>query len=483
MSTNYPPLNPQPEQTMYAIIDIETTGGNPYKDRITEIAIFVHDGEKIVREYNSLINPERKIPYFITKMTGISDAMVAKAPRFYEVAKEIVEITEGAIFVAHNASFDYNFIRHEFKNYGYNFQRECLCTVKLSRKIIPGMQSYSLGKLCQELNIRIDGRHRAGGDALATVKLFELLLQENANTVYLETLGLKTGSTPANTRISKQTLEHLPARTGIYYFLDEEGKILYIGKSKDIRQRVISHFSRISSKKALEMIGRIAHIEHEVTGSELLALLRESAEIKLHQPLFNRSQRRTMFNYGLYSYTDQAGYLCLKIDKNNNGQAPHTSFANLDRGKKFLFQLTEKYQLCQNLTGLYSTSSACFQYAVKQCLGACIGKELPESYNARVEEAIAWAGFLKENLIVLDKGRIPSETGFIMIENGKYLGYGYIEREAQLCNAQAFKDYLKPQEDNRDTRMIISGFLRNKRTGKRINYDTCEQNLELSLQN
>ncbi len=455
---------------MYSIVDIETTGGNPYRDKITEIAIYLHDGEKVVGEFQSLINPERKIPYFISKMTGITDDMVAGAPRFYEIARKIVELTENTIFVAHNASFDYNFIKSEFKNLGYFFQRESLCTVKLSRKILPGKKSYSLGRLCSELNISITDRHRAQGDALATVRLFELLLQTNSNSIFTETPGMKNGSAFVNSAITRDIIDNLPQKTGIYYFLDDEGNIIYIGKSKDIKQRVLSHVNTLKSKRSLDMAEKIASIQYEVTGSELLALLRESEEIKHHKPLYNRQQRRCMYNYGLYSYTDTNGYLCMKVEKTHNSDIPHTSFASLEQGKEFLFNITEKFNLCQNLTGLYATSSACFQYAVKQCRGACIGKEPPENYNQRTQEALDFAGFVKENLIVLDQGRCPSESGFIMIENGKYLGYGYADKEMQLQSADDFKLLLKPAADNRDTRLIISGFLRNKRTGKRIIY-------------
>lgn len=453
---------------MYSIIDIETTGGNPYRDKITEIAIYVHDGSRVVKEFHSLINPERRIPHFIQKMTGISDEMVAGAPRFYEVAKAIVQYTENTIFVAHNASFDYNFVKTEFKNLGYLYQRDCLCTLKLSRKIIPGKKSYSLGKLCRELDILLENRHRAQGDALATVKLFELLLQKNGNGFFQETWPIQLKNNGINPALSQKIIEQLPQKTGVYYFLDENQKIIYVGKSKDIRQRVLSHFSQIKSKRALEMIEKTADVHYDITGSELLALLRESEEIKRHQPLYNRRQRRCIYNYGLYSFYDEKGYLCLKLDKTHADALPHTSFPNLEKGKNFLFGLTEKFKLCQNLAGLYATSSACFQYAVKQCKGACLGKESPHDYNIRVQEAIDYAGFIKENLIVLDQGRTPSETSFIMIENGKYLGYGYVEKHQTLTQASDFVTYLVPAEDNRDVRQIISGFLRNKRTGKRI---------------
>lgn len=166
---------------MYAVVDIETSGGRAQVDKITEIAIYIHDGEKIVDEFSTLINPEVYIPPFITRLTGINNEMVASAPKFYEVAKKIVLMTEGHLFVAHNAPFDYRFIQEEFKRLGYNYQRQTMCTVRMSRKIIPGMGSYSLGNLCQNLGITINNRHRAAGDALATTKLLELLLLKTEN--------------------------------------------------------------------------------------------------------------------------------------------------------------------------------------------------------------------------------------------------------------------------------------------------------------
>lgn len=163
---------------MYAIIDIETTGQSLAQGKITDIAIFLHNGEEIVDSFQSLINPECYIPRFITDLTGIDNEMVRNAPKFYEVARRIVEMTQDAVFVAHNVSFDYKFVQEEFKRLGYDYQRKTMCTVRMSRKFLPGHKSYSLGKICDELGIVIDGRHRAAGDALATVKLFELVLAQ-----------------------------------------------------------------------------------------------------------------------------------------------------------------------------------------------------------------------------------------------------------------------------------------------------------------
>ena len=165
---------------MYSIIDIETTGNSSKSGKITEVAIFVHDGFSIIDSFNSLINPECLIPDFITRLTGIDNEMVKTAPRFFEVAKKIVEMTSNTIFVAHNVSFDYRFIQEEFIRLGYDYQRKTMCTVRMGRKYLPGHSSYSLGKLCNDLGINIVGRHRASGDALATVKLFEIILEKKA---------------------------------------------------------------------------------------------------------------------------------------------------------------------------------------------------------------------------------------------------------------------------------------------------------------
>lgn len=261
---------------MYAIIDIETTGGSPLNDKITEIAVFIYDGEKIVDEFVSLINPERQIPYHITQLTGISNAMVADAPKFYELARKIIEITDSMIFVAHNVSFDYGFVCQEFKNLGYEYHRDRLCTVQLSRKIIPGHRSYSLGKLCTDLNIAIHGRHRAAGDALATVELFKLLQQKNIAQIDLSTLA-GIAKKDLHPSFNPAQLKALPESAGVYYFYNEQNDLIYIGKSKNIRSRILSHFRNVSTKKAFDMRNEISSLDYDLTGCELVALLRKVA--------------------------------------------------------------------------------------------------------------------------------------------------------------------------------------------------------------
>ncbi|UCG27858.1 MAG: GIY-YIG nuclease family protein [Bacteroidales bacterium] len=448
---------------MYTIVDIETTGGSYQYDRITEIAVYVHDGEKITDEFTTLINPERSIPYFITALTGITNDMVVDAPKFYEVAREIVELTEGKIFVAHNANFDYQFIRQEFKSLGFNFKRKVLCTVKLCRKIMPGLRSYSLGNLCNELNIRIETRHRAAGDARATAALFKLLLSLNRDTCSLITNNGFPGINPV---LDTRVIEDLSEETGIYYFYDENGEIIYIGKSRNIRQRVLTHLKNNSSKRAMEMKEKIADIGYEITGSELIALIIESYEIKKIKPLYNRSQRRTSFYYGIYSRLNEGGYTCFSIEKNTSCETPLTCFSSLEMAKKHMSLLMEKFQLCQKFCGLYESQGACFHHQIGICHGACTGTESPADYNKRARSAVESFEYLHRNFFIIDAGRNENERSVVKIENGKFIGYGYADINEIGFGTDPFHDCIKTHQDNRDIQYIIKGYLKRNRVEK-----------------
>jgi DNA polymerase-3 subunit epsilon len=458
---------------MYAILDIETTGGSPRDEKITEIAIYFHDGKTITDEWSTLINPEKPIPYFITGLTGITNEMVADAPMFYDIAKELVERTEGQIIVGHNVNFDYSFIKSEFKRLGYDYQRETLCTVKLSRKIIPGHKSYSLGKLCAELGILINDRHRAAGDALATVKLFEMLQEVSAAggegiEAHLPS-GLKYKHLNGN--LSAGDIETLPDKAGTYYFFDERNMLLYIGKSKSIRKRVLSHLGNDKGKRALEMRERIASISYELTGSELIALLKESEEIKKNKPLYNRAQRRTLSHWGLYDGKDPYGYITFRLAKVSEVlDHPITSYNNKAEARESLTKLVEKHWLCQKLCGLYVTEDACFHYGIRQCNGACVQKEPVKEYNARAETLIEKFSLDRGNMLIIDEGRDPGERSVVRIEKGIYMGYGYISIEDGYLGIDQMLECVKPGLDNRDVRQILSGWLRKNKVEKVLYY-------------
>jgi DNA polymerase-3 subunit epsilon len=448
---------------MYAIVDIETTGLNARKDRITEIAIFIHDGEKVVEKFESLINPECRIPFHITAITGISNKMVAEAPHFFEVARQIVELTDGKTIIAHNASFDYNFIRCEFKRLMYDYTRRTLCTKKLSRKLMPGIQSYGLGNLARILNITNPARHRAAGDALTTVYLLEHLLKIEGK---LENISLKG----LNTNLSLEEIKRLPEAPGVYYFHDDNGDIIYIGKSVNIKSRVMSHLSNNDHKREIEMCERTASVTYELTGSDLVASLLESAEVKKHKPVFNRSLRRSLFQYGLFSYTAQDGYIHISIEQIKGDRLPSTSYSSRKEGVSHLQRLLDEFNLCQKLCGLYTSIGGCFDHHMGICRGACVGDESPADYNDRVIDAISKYTYKNKNFFIVDDGRFDHECSVVKVENGRYVGFGYIELDDIGGNAGILHDIIKPFEDNRDAHMIIRGYLRKNRFEKMIVY-------------
>ncbi len=453
---------------MFAIIDIETTGGSATRDKITEIAIIIHDGLAEVESYSTLINPEVKIPYYITKLTGISNEMVENAPKFWEVAKKIIELTEGKIFVAHNVSFDYNFVRNEFKSLGYDYTRDKLCTVRLSRTLIPGKPSYSLGKLCESLGIPLQDRHRAMGDTAATAKLFSLLLSIKNSHPTFKKFGTEEIAKTRTDSLRENLVAKLPEETGVYYFLNSSNEIIYIGKSNNIRQRVFSHLTNNKTKRSIELINTIYDVDFVLTGSELIALLHESNEIKAHKPRFNRAKRRTLFEYAIYDSVDMAGYLNYTIGKVNEEQEPIACFASHYSAEEKLHELVEKHQLCQKLSSLYPTDSTCFGYQLKKCKGACIQQEDVNEYNERAQKIIDDLSLMNQNFIIIDKGKNIHEQSIVAVKNGKYLGYGYIPSNEQINEPNEFLNFIQKQHSNRDTISLIKSFVLAKKYVKRI---------------
>jgi len=404
----------------------------------------------------------------VVKLTGINNAMLRSAPKFYEVAKRIIEITEDCIVVAHNASFDYRILRTEFNRLGYDYIKPTLCTVELSQKLIPGQASYSLGKLVRSLGIPVTDRHRASGDAMATVKLFKMLLAKDVEKEILISLikaEIKKGLSPKLLDI----VESMPSKTGIYYIHNEKGDLIYIGKSRNIKKRINQHFTGTSGKS--KKIQRdVFAVTYEVTGSELIALLKESEEIKINKPVYNTAQRKSIFQWALYQEKDENGYMTLKVLKADGRKKEITSFSSIQEGKNMLFKVTSEYHLCQKLNGLYETQNGCFQHKIKECNGACLGKELPETYNERVAEFIQNASFENNNMVIIDRGRSVDERSAVLIENGIYKGYCFFDLNYQVNNIEILKNIIIPMQNNRDTKTIIQGYLRKNKVMKIITF-------------
>lgn len=444
----------------YAIVDIETTGGSTKASKITEIAIYKHDGERVIDSFVQLVNPEMPIPEFISKLTGISDAMVENAPRFFEIAKYIIEFTEDCVFVAHNVGFDYGVLRHEFKLLGYDYRRPHLCTVRASRFVIPGHDSYSLGKLARALGIQVNGRHRAGGDALATAELFTILINKDKKglqTFIQEDVNPKI----LHPNLDLDALEEIPNKAGVYKFYNEVNQLIYIGKSKHMRKRIDQHLRNNKTVKGATMMQEIARIEFELTGSELIALLYESELIKTHKPIYNRALRRNNFSYGLFIYENEAGYKQLFADKlSKSSGLPLTTFTTKREASEYLYQLADRHQLCQKLCGLEQTASSCFGYQIKKCHGACVQQEDPGTYNLRVEEIEQSLTFDQQHFYLVEQGRDKREKSIIWIENGSYRGFGFVPFYLLKNHPKSWSKFVDLRPEDRDARTILRYYLR-----------------------
>jgi len=453
---------------LYAILDIETTGGQFNEEGITEIAIYKFDGHEIVDQFISLVNPEIPIQPFVVKLTGINNAMLRSAPKFYEVAKRIIEMTNDCVLVAHNASFDYRILRTEFRRLGYEFNVKTLCTVELSKKLLPEQTSHSLGKLVRALGIPMADRHRASGDAMATVKLFKMLLDKDLNKEIVKEhikFEIQKGIAPKLLDI----VESLPSKTGIYYIHREDGSLIFIGKSKNIKKRVNQHFTGIT-KSAKKIQNEVFTVTYEETGSELIAQLKEYQEIKINRPIYNRMSPKSNFSWSIYSEKDDNGYLNLKLKKSDGRKKEVKSYTSMQEGKDALFRITSHYQLCEKLTGLYETKTHCFQHTISECDGACIGKITAEEYNLRVQIFIEKNLFENKTLVIVDKGRTISERSAILVENGVYKGYAFYDLNYQINTIAVLRNIIIPMQSNRDTQNSIQSYLRKDKAIKIVNF-------------
>jgi len=448
---------------MFAIIDIETCAGKFEfrKGRITEICILKHDGLSVIESFTTLVNPECNIsPYFIG-LTGITNEMVADAPKFHEIAPKIIEMTEGCVFVAHNVSFDYNFIREEFNSLGYKYKRETLCTVRLSRKLIPGRISYSLGHLCASLGIEIFGRHRAEGDAVATAQLFDLLMQLKTQDPTFKNVGVEEIMVRKVDKIKKYILDKLPEECGVYYFLNKDKEIIYIGKSNNAYNRALSHFNTESGKNK-KMLFELMNVDFVPTGSELVALLLESEEIKNHKPKYNRMRKSSEFTHHIVFFRDKNKILNLKISASSDNEIEPIllSFNSYSAAREKIEFWIDEFELCLQFCGLTSENAICFNHQIKKCKGICAGDEAIEEYNARVECVLKTNQFACENFLIIDKGRNNNEHAVIHVENFRYKGFGYMDIQTSISSIEEILNEIKTKNYYPDCDMLIKNYVK-----------------------
>lgn len=372
-------------------VDIETTGGGYRNSRVLEVAAIRYENGEIVDEFSSLINPQERIPGFITGITGITQADIQDAPTFEDIAERLRQVLEGAVFVAHNVNFDYSFIKNEYARIGTPFSKKKLCTVRLSRRLYAHEKGHSLEKIIQRHSIPFKNRHRAYDDAMALVHFTEIALRERGQEVFNEavTSQLKAQNVPVN--LSDAAIADIPERTGVYIFKDPKGAVLYIGKSINMRQRVISHFRDMAAKE-VKIAQQTTKIETIQTNSEVLALLLESRLVKQIQPIYNRQLRRVT-NYCMVIKQDLSGYPTIKYEYGVPGSKREMTeiyglYENRMKAKKWMEVLTRTFDLCPKLMGLEKTNKACFWYSLGKCKGACVNAELAEEYSSRFEIAM-----------------------------------------------------------------------------------------------
>ncbi len=381
-----------------AFIDLETTGANPVRDRITEIGIVEVDGDEVTT-WSTLVNPERTIPQFIQQLTGINDAMVADAPTFAQVAEELAERLHGRLFIAHNARFDYGFVRHEFQRMGQRFRADVLCTVRLSRKLYPEHHKHNLDSLIvrHALDIGAD-RHRALTDADLIWQFWRLLQQERDAEAVLEAVRHQLQRPSLPPHLDAALLDDLPETSGVYLFYGESDALLYVGKSLNLRKRVLAHFAAdVREYKEMQLAQQVRRIDWRETVGELGALLLESRLVKTEQPMHNRRLRRAGELCAWQLREVAEGDFRPKLVSNlevNFGRADDLfgPFANQREAVNTLRKVAEAYELCPVILGLEKSSQpgrACFAHQVGKCRGACVGKEAIGLHSARLMAALA----------------------------------------------------------------------------------------------
>lgn len=439
---------------MYAILDIESTGGKYNEEGITEIAIHRFDGHEVVDKFICLINPEREIQPFVAKLTGINNKMLRSAPKFHEVAKRIVEITEGAVLVAHNAQFDYRILRTEFRRLGYDFQRKTLCTVDLSKQLIPEAESHSLGKLARSLGIPMSDRHRANGDALATLKLFKLLLNKDSEKkIITEVIREETHG-----ELSPNQLDmvfNLPSDTGVYYMHNKDGEIIYLGKTKNIKKRVNQHFTNVG-KLARKLQKETKKVTYETTGSELIAILKAYLEQKRTKPRYNHVSRKKLFTHTIDFNRNGTDHIILDVEKSKALEYKKMAFNGTQAAKSFLKKVAEEFDLCPASLGWETNSQE------KK------DRSNPDCCNKKVLSVFEKYSIQDKNIALTDRGRETGERSFVLVKNGKLQGFGYVELNHQINNIHILESIMTPLRSDENTTFIVETYLRKNHRLKTI---------------
>lgn len=441
---------------LYAIVDIETTGSFAAGNGITEIAIVIHDGKEVINFYETLVNPHTAIPYFIQRLTGINNEMVAHAPSFSEIAAQVHELLQDKVFVAHNVNFDYSFLKHHMEAAGYKLDERKLCTVRLARKILPGMRSYSLGKLCHQVGINLANHHRAGGDALATAHLFAMLVANDNEEVISGMLKGRNSEQYLPPHVPVEQVDNLPKTAGVYYFYNAVGKVVYVGKANNLKRRVKSHFSNNKAgKQKQDFLREIYRISYKECGTDLMAHILESTEIRRLWPVYNRSQRGYLPRYGLFLYEDRQGFQRFVIEKNKHYLKPVYTFNTIIEGHHRLRELISEFGLSTRLCNLAKVSECSNGVHAEHCNGNCGESLTADVYNERVTKAVAWLDKHLPTFAYIDKGINRDEQSCILVNKGNFYGMGYLSDGVLPDTIDQLQERLEPMPDNDYIRNLI----------------------------
>lgn len=440
---------------LYAIVDIETTGSYAHQAKITEVGVVITDGKKIIDTYETLLDPGHGIPPYIQALTGITDDMVEGARTFDQIADELFEMLQDKIFVAHNVNFDFGFLKHEFQACKLDFRPKRLCTVRLGRAVIPGLKSYSLGKLTAELGIEHGQAHRALGDALATAEFFHMIVEKDAGGAIEKSLKGNSHEMILPAKLDKEVFVDLPKEPGVYYFHDSKGKIIYIGKAKSLKKRVASHFTgNIKSKKKQDLYREVADISIQKTGTELIAGLLEDKEIRKHWPRLNSAQKSRSTRIGVFLYNDQNGHTRLAINKVTNSAPTLIEFSNIWEARTWLIQKVEKYGLNPELCGLPEFMFEPYEGDHEKNLQQCMDEMDDE----------------QPTYLIYGMGRHNEERSFVWVERGSYRGFGFFPDGFGIESKDHIETFLIEQKETGTTRGIIGQYLEKKGKKAQIHY-------------
>ena len=438
----------------YAIVDIETTGGNASYSKITEIAIVIHDGEKVIDRWETLVNPQKNIPPAIFALTGITNEMVENAPTFDLISDQVFEMLNNRVFVAHNVNFDYSFVRHELGEAGLKWTARKLCTVRATRKIRPGLPSYSLGRLCTSLDIVLENRHRAGGDADATAILFSRLLEWDADAELSKMIKNTAQDQRLPPNLPPQDFENLPEKPGVYYFHDEHSKVIYVGKAINLKKRVASHFTghKITPQRQ-NFLKDTYSISFEICATELMALLLEGSEIKKLWPKYNKALKKYEPKFGLFNYEARSGYQYLAIGKITKNQKCIETFSSLYDGNNKLRELGTKFEIDHRFC-IYGGNSQ------EADLLDNLKEDLPDlnSHNDKIDAALDFFKSSLPSFAILDKGRTPDEKSCIWVDKGHFYGMGYIASDIVITEISEVKEHITRYASNQYFVQVINAF-------------------------